>query len=199
MANLTVEEQTSPRPKLRRVTAWWWGIVDAVLFATAIFVLVEMAAPRFLVEGPSMEPTFYTGHRLIISRLTYLFGEVERGDIAVFNAPNAPPGSSPLVKRVIGLPGDTVEIRDTRVYVNGVLMDEPYIPEPCLPRSCPDDVWQLGTDEYFMLGDNRNHSNDSRAFDAVPFDHFIGLALARYFPFDQIGIIDKLNYPPTGP
>lgn len=168
-------------------------IVETVVFIFVVYVLVELAAPRFLVEGPSMEPTFWTDQRLIISRINYLLGEPERGDIVVFNAPGSRIGDAPLIKRLIGLPGETIEIKDKLVYINGVLFDEPYINEPCASR-CSDEVWVLGPDEYFVMGDNRNHSNDSRAFDPIHRSQIIGEALIRYWPPADWAYLEKIRF-----
>jgi signal peptidase I len=134
-----------------------------------------------------MQPNFHTGQFLIVSRVNYLLGEPQRGDIVVFQYPLNP--QEDYIKRVIGLPGETVEIRETLVYVNGALLDEPYINEPCTPTHCADRVWELTTDEYFVMGDNRNHSSDSRAFGAVPQRLIIGEALIRYWPPQDWGFV----------
>lgn len=142
-----------------------------------------------------MQPNFHTGQVLMVSRVNYLLGNPERGQIVVFNPPNQPPDEPPYIKRVIGLPGETVEIRDTLVYINGQQISEPYINEPCLPTNCRDQVWTLGADEYFMMGDNRNHSSDSRRFGAVSRDRIIGEALVRYWPPSDWGIVSNIRYP----
>lgn len=156
-----------------------------------IYTLVNLASARFIVDGPSMEPNFATGQFVLVSRVNYLIGEPQRGDVVVFKYPNDP--REDYIKRVIGTPGDTVEIRDMLVYVNGAQLDEPYINEPCTPSSCRDQSWELGADEYFVMGDNRNHSSDSRAFGTVQRDLLIGEALIRYWPPQDWGIIRAYN------
>ena len=94
-----------------------------------------------------------------------------------------------LIKRIIGIPGDTVEIIDQTVWLNNQPLEEDYIYEACSIRKCSDDKWILAENDYFVMGDNRNHSNDSRAFDAVPYDHIIGQVIFRYWPPDSLGII----------
>ncbi len=190
-----------PRPHLR-IRRQWREVLDTLVFVVVVYALVEISAPRFLIEGRSMLPNFHDGERLIVTRLTYLFGKPSRGDIVIFNAPNARPNDPPLIKRVIGLPGDTVAIRDTRVYVNHTLLDEPYINEPCNPTSCPDDEWLLGADEYFVMGDNRNNSRDSRRFGPIHFNQLIGEAFLRYWPPNGWGIVMDLasaNSPSSSP
>ncbi|MCL4254833.1 MAG: signal peptidase I, partial [Anaerolineae bacterium] len=142
--------------------------------------------------GRSMEPTFVEGQRLIISRVNYMVGEPQRGDILVFNSPQSDSDDPSLIKRVVGLPGELVEIRDQEVYINGERLDEPYIKEPCT-RQCRDRQWQLENDEYFVMGDNRNVSNDSRAFGPIKHSAIIGEALFRYWPLNAIGFIHQVN------
>ncbi len=182
-----------PRPSLHR-PGRLRELLELAVFVIAVYALVELAIPRFMVDGRSMQPTFHDGERLIVSRINYLFGTPQRGDIIVFNSPSNPRGE-PLIKRVIGTPGDTVEFRDAQVYLNGQLLDEPYINEPCRPNMCQDAIYELGADEYFVMGDNRNHSNDSRRFGPVPFDNIIGDVLIRYWPPSDWGIVSRIGYP----
>ncbi len=172
-------------------------IIETLILIGAIYALVNLASVRFIVEGPSMQPNFHTGQVLVVSRFNYLLGDPHRGDIVVFNPPaQNDPDDPPYIKRVIGLPGDTVEIRDTKVYVNGQEMDEPYIDEPCTPERCPNKTWELGPNEYFMMGDNRNHSSDSRVFSTpVTRDRIIGEALVRYWPPSDWGLVNRIRYP----
>lgn len=196
-----------PRPSLRSRPALREAI-DTILFIIVVYVLVEMAAPRFLVEGPSMQPTFWDYQRLIISRIHYMVGNPERGDIVVFNSPGSKLGDSPLVKRAVGLPGDTIEFRQATIpvatpgaapltvmelYINGEKVDEPYINEPCR-TSCPARSWTLGPDEYFLMGDNRNHSNDSRSFGPIKKKDIIGEALVRYWPPESWALLKQIRY-----
>ncbi|HEX2908052.1 MAG TPA: signal peptidase I [Phototrophicaceae bacterium] len=141
---------TLPRPKLR-FRGLIREIVDTVILIGAIYALVNLATVRFIVEGPSMQPNFATGQVLVISRVHYLVGDPLPGDIVVFNPPNQPPDEPPYIKRVIGVPGDVVEIRDTLVYVNDQVLAEPYINEPCTTGMCPDGRWELGPNEYFVM------------------------------------------------
>jgi signal peptidase I len=182
-----------PRPSLR-LRYLPREILETVVFVLMVYVLVELAAPRFLVDGPSMQPTFVSDQRVLISRLHYLLGEPERGDIVVFNKPGSQIGDPPLIKRMIGLPGDTLEIRDTLVYINGQPLNETYINEPCQPANCSDETWKLGADEYFVMGDNRNHSVDSRSFDAIRRNQIIGEAILRYWPPQDWALLKKIRF-----
>jgi signal peptidase I len=188
-------ETIFPRPTLRRRGFLREGIETLVLIG-AIYALVNLASVRFIVEGPSMQPNFHTGQVLVVSRVNYLLGNPKRGEIVVFNPPGQPPDEPPYIKRVIGLPGETVEIRDAKVYINGKALEEPYINEPCTPDRCPDRTWQLGANEYFMMGDNRNHSSDSRVFSTpVTRERIIGEALIRYWPPPDWGLVSHIRYP----
>jgi signal peptidase I len=130
---------------------------------------------------------------LLISRVDYLFGDPQFLDIAVFDPPDA--SDDMLIKRVIGVPGDVIEIRDLLVYRNGELLEEPYfVNKPCELSKCRNQTWTLGEDEYFMMGDNRNHSRDSREFDQITRDRIVGKALWRYLPLDQFGSLYGVQY-----
>jgi signal peptidase I len=188
-------ETTLPRPTLRR-RGYLREIIETIILIGAIYALVNLASVRFIVEGPSMQPNFHTGQVLVVSRVNYLLADPQRGEIVVFNPPGQSPDEPPYIKRVIGLPGDKVEIRNTDVYINDQKLEEPYINEPCIPSRCPDKVWELGDNEYFMMGDNRNHSSDSRVFNTpVIRENIIGEALIRYWPPSDWGLVSHIRYP----
>jgi signal peptidase I len=157
--------------------------------------MVDLASVRFYVDGPSMEPNFYTGQRVIVSRVNYMVTNPQRGEIIVFESPDRPGVDPPLIKRVVGLPGETVAIRDTKVYIDDRELDESYINEACNASRCRDNEWTLGPDEYFVMGDNRNRSRDSRVFNAIQREHIIGEALVRYWPPQDIGLLYKFRFP----
>lgn len=187
---------TLTKPRLRRGRHFLeW--LDLIVTIGAIYALVNLTTVRFIVDGASMAPNFETGQFIIVSRANYLFSEPERGDIAVFHFPGDE--TEDYIKRVIALPGDTIEFRNQQVHVNGELLEEPYINEPCTVNNCPDAVYTMGTDDYFLMGDNRNHSLDSRSFEAqgqrVHREHLVGEAIIRYWPQDAWGIINRIGYP----
>jgi signal peptidase I len=181
------------RPRLRR-RGFLYEILETLVLIVAIYALVDLASARFYVDGPSMEPNFVTGQRVIVSRVNYLLGRPQRGEIIVFDSPDRPNVDPPLIKRLIGMPGETVEIRDSLVYINGEQLDEPYINEPCT-RNCENRSWTLGADEYFVMGDNRNRSRDSRSFGPIKRSHVIGEALIRYWPPEDWGLLYKYHFP----
>ncbi|MCU0499106.1 MAG: signal peptidase I [Anaerolineae bacterium] len=181
------------RPPLRRVGIWP-EILELLLLMAGLYTLFNLATVRFTVEGVSMEPTFHSEQYLIVSRAHYLFSEPERGDIVVFHYPGDP--SQDYIKRLIGVPGDAIEFRDAQVYLNGERLEEPYLNEPCRPETCPDRVYQLGADEYFLMGDNRNRSSDSRVFaEPVQREHIVGEVLIRYWPPSEWGLVNRIGYP----
>lgn len=190
----TVSTSTNPLPRPHlNIPGFLREMLDLLVLIIAIYALVNLASVRFVVDGPSMEPNFHTGEFLIVSRVHYILGEPERGDIAVFHFPGNP--DDDYIKRVIGVPGDSVEIREAQVYVNGILLDEPYINEPCTPARCNDLSWILGENEFFFMGDNRNRSSDSRSFGPVQRQYIVGEVLFRYWPLSDISIVNRLGQP----
>jgi len=165
-------------------------VYTLIALTVAIFVRFFVAAP-YIVSGASMEPTFDSWHYLIVDRLSYEIGEPQRGDVIVFEFPQDPTRS--FIKRVIGLPGETVVLSGTKVEIQneehpkGFILDEPYIAEE-LERPSFITV-TLGSDEYFVLGDNRLESADSRVWGTLQRDFIAGRAYVRLFPFSQLDIL----------
>lgn len=181
------------RPKLKLQGALD-EILRTLIFVVVVTVLFDMAIPRSLVDGRSMQPTFQDSERLIVSRLHLLLFEPERGDVIVFNSVDTNDPDVMLIKRVIGLPGETVSFINEQVYINGVPLEEPYLDEACTQVRCSAQEWTLGADEYFVMGDNRNNSQDSRRLGAIPIDHFVGRVVFRYWPISEIGFIQHEDY-----
>lgn len=180
------------RPKIKR-PGFIAETFRSLILLVVVFTLSDMAMPRSVVSGRSMQPTFIDGEMLLVSRVHYLLETPQRGEFVVFNSVNPAEEGVMIIKRVIGLPGETITLRDQIVHVNGQALDEPYLPEACGMR-CRDQTVTLDEDEYFLMGDNRNHSNDSRAFGAVPADHLIGRVIFRYFPLDRLGFVSTHDY-----
>ncbi len=199
LMNSTIHPSSLPRPKLRYRKLGYLAveILETFVLIVVMYSLVNLLTARFVVEGSSMFPTFETGQYIIVSRLNYLLNEPQRGDIVVFHFPNGP--QDDYIKRLIGLPGDVVEIRETLVYVNGDQLQENYINEPCSPNMCRDGRWELAENQYFLMGDNRNHSSDSRSFGAVDRQFIVGEAVLRYFPLSEFGIITDIGYTANTP
>lgn len=181
------ETQTNSRPQ-SQINPWVEGIQTiglSVLLALGIRHFVAEA--RYIPSG-SMEPTLQINDRLVIEKISYYFNPPERGDIVVFWPPDSvfegQPSRDAFIKRVIGLPGDTVEVTNGRVLVNGAPLDETYI------KAEPEYEWGPETvpdDSYLVLGDNRNSSFDSHSWGFVPRDNIIGKAVVRFWPPSRVG------------
>jgi signal peptidase I len=165
--------------------------LQTLILLAMLVTLVNLSCGRFVVEGTSMAPNFETGQFILVSRVHYLLEAPQRGDIIVFQYQGNP--EDDYIKRVIGLPGETVELRGQQVYIDGVRLNEPYLNEPCTPRACPDRIWELGADEFFVMGDNRNHSTDSRAFGPIQRRYIIGEAVLRYYPLEAVGSVARIR------
>jgi signal peptidase I len=168
----------------RKLLEWVFVIVLALGF-TLLF-RIYVAEGRW-IPSESMVPTLQVGDRLIIEKVTPRITGIARGDIIVFSPPEASARKEDMIKRVIGLPGDTLYINDGKVYVNDVALNEPYEAE------APEKDFKTYTvpeNSYFVMGDNRNDSYDSRYWGPVPADHIIGKALVRYFPIDNIHMFE---------
>jgi len=157
----------------------------------ALFIRFFVAAP-YVVSGSSMEPNFHNWDYLITDRLTYRFEEPVRGDVIVFKLPQEP--SRSLIKRVVGLPGDTVTVRDNRIEISnaahpqGFVLDEPYLSEENFGGPSGISL-TLGGDEFFVMGDNRRVSSDSRTWGVLPRENVVGRVLVRLFPLSQLGVL----------
>lgn len=199
-ANIEPEEKSVQRPNLLSRRSFFREFGETLLLIIAIYTLVNLATARFVVEGQSMYPSFEGEEYLIVSRFEYLLSDPQRGDIVVFHYPENP--ERDFIKRVVGLPGETITMQNGQVFINGVPLDEsPYISELCNSSNCRDREWVLGEDEFIVLGDNRNASQDSTRFGAINRSHIIGRAWIRYWPPEDWGIINHHQYgpPPTLP
>jgi len=173
-------EQSQP------LSAFFREIVEVLLLTFLIFWLVNSLVGRYRIDGNSMNPTLFNGEYLIINNFVYDLDEPQRGDIIVFKHPR---NELNLIKRVIGLPGDMVEINGGRVRVNGIALDEPYIQDA--PNY--DNSWVVPDDQYFVLGDNRNNSSDSHSWGFLPKDHLLGKALFVYWPPNRWGKVPHVE------
>ena len=163
------------------------GGVAAVFLA---FVIVYSVGMRTSVIGDSMETTLYNGQEILVNRVIYRLSTPKRGDVIVF-LPNGNQNSHFYVKRVVGLPGETVQIRDGSVYIDGVFLEESEEFDRMIDAGIAENELSLATDEFFVLGDNRNASSDSRdpRVGVVYGKDIIGRAWLRIYPFDNIGFI----------
>lgn len=161
------------------------------LIALIIVIPIRMfVAQPFIVSGASMQETFHTGEYLIVDQLTYHFSEAKRGDVIVFRYPKDP--SKFFIKRVIGEPGDTVNIEGSTVRIsnaaqpNGFILNEPYIKSMANGSSVTE---VLGDREYFVMGDNRDQSSDSRVWGVLQEERIVGRAYLRLFPFSTLSYL----------
>lgn len=175
-----------PRSHLRRAITWFRDLVVSILIAIVMIVFIYQPVK---VEGTSMMPTLTNEERIFINKFTYRFGlgSVERGDTVVFWYPQDTTKS--YIKRVIGIPGDRIRIDGGQVFVNGRLLAEDYIPREFRDYTS----WHDGQEQivppgkYFVLGDHRNQSSDSRMWGYVPRENIYGKAVFVYWPLDKIG------------
>ena len=153
------------------------------------FLVVRYVGQRTQVDGHSMENTLFDGDNLIVDKISYRFTDPKRFDIIVF--PYHYKEDTYYIKRIIGLPGETVQIRDGEIYIDGAILEEDYGYETMLTSGRAADQIQLGEDEYFVLGDNRNHSEDSRFDDVgnIERSEIIGRAFIRIWPFERFGLL----------
>jgi len=193
-----IQAAPPPRPKLIDRRSFWREVVETALLIAAIYTLVNLATSRYVVEGLSMYPSFEGNEYLIVNRFEYMFREPERGDIVIFHYPNNP--ERDFIKRIIGLPGETVAMENGQVFINDVPVDEPYVNDLCTASNCRYREWILGEDEFFVLGDNRNSSQDSANFGPVNRSFMVGRAWVKYWPPSEWEIIEHHTYgePPTG-
>ena len=157
--------------------------LETILLTVIIFLVLNTATGRFQVRGSSMEPTLHDGQYLVIGKLVYWIHPPERGDVIVFQPPNNP--SDDYIKRVVGLPGEELEIRDGMVWADGVLVEESYISNP----GSYSGAWRLEDGEYFVLGDNRDNSSDSHSWGVLPRENVVGKAWLCYWPPEQWSLV----------
>jgi signal peptidase I len=150
-------------------------IVETLLLTFFIFWLVNSLVGRYRIDGSSMNPTLQNGQYLIINNVSYFLNEPQHGDVIVFHHPQS---DLNLIKRVIGLPGDEIEIDNQQVTVNGIALDEPYIAEE--PLYSYSGV--VPENKFFVLGDNRNNSSDSHSWSFLPSENIVGKAMFIYWP-----------------
>ena len=164
-------------------------LITAVL-AIVIFFLLQASLQTFVIYMSSMEPNLHEGQRLLVNKAVYKLGDPQRGDVVIFDAPGDRSGD--YIKRAIALPGDTVEVKDGKVYINGSKADEPYVKDPpeytLEPQKIPPNM-------YFVLGDNRNNSDDSHNGWLVPRENIVGKAWLSIWPVDEWGVVPAYSLP----
>lgn len=180
---------------LRRLWLWFLDFIETIVIALAIFVVVY----RFLfqphqVKGNSMYDNFHDGEYILTDKISYRFRPPQRDDVVVFKAPQNE--DYDYIKRIIAMPGDRIKVSQGRIYVNDQAVDESGYLDPRINTAAG--VWAkegqsltVPANEYIVMGDNRSHSSDSREWGPVPQANIVGRAWLRYWPLNQIGLIDK--------
>jgi signal peptidase I len=168
-------------------------IIQIVLLALVVFFALHFLVQNFRIEGTSMEPNLHDRQYVLVNKTAYWFGkEPKRGDVIVFQAPDQP--QYDRIKRIIGLPGEEVEVKkDGSVYIDGDLIEEPYLPSPN-PGSYTG-KWTVPEGEYFVMGDNRSVSYDSRSGGPIPRGNIIGKAWLVIWPFGDWGFAPNRAVP----
>lgn len=195
----TLDQQEERKPggteaKSAKNETWEW--IKALLIAgVLVFVIRTFLFAPFIVDGPSMEPNFFTGERLIVNKLIYDIRKPKRGEVIVLHAPEG----KDFIKRVIGLPGETVRVEGDSVFVNGTVIDEPWIKEAVNEARKNGGTYnskgfpetKVPADSVFVLGDHRGVSKDSRYPDVgfIPFNKIVGRADVLFWPLKDIGIV----------
>jgi signal peptidase I len=176
----------SARARGHVLRAAWEFLHDLSVAVLFCFFLIAFVAQAFRVQGTSMEPLLLDGERIVVNKFVYRFQPIARGDVVVFWYPRDP--SVSFIKRVVGLPGDLVEMRAGQLLVNGLPVREAYLPEAFRDGdNYPPTEVRKGY--YFVLGDHRRSSNDSRTWGEVPERYIYGRAVFRFWPFDRVGPI----------
>jgi signal peptidase I len=174
-----LQQDTQPQAPAPEGTKWGQiilDIVETVVLALVLFLGINAISARVRVDGYSMNPTLLDGEFVLVNRLAYRTGEMQRGDIIVFRSTTSP--DLDLIKRIIGLPGDVISVQNGQVIINGQVVSEPYI------AAAPNynGQWKVPEGNLFVLGDNRNDSSDSHQWGLLPFDNIVGKAILIYWP-----------------
>jgi signal peptidase I len=182
----TEQNQSAAEPAARPATLLR-SIIETCLLTAIIFLAVNFLIGRFQIQQVSMQPTLFEGERVIVDKISYSLHPPERGDIIVFSGH----GTLDLIKRIIGLPGETIEVHDNQVFINGQALTEPYLTQPTsgnLPAQ------QIAPDRYFVMGDNRSNSQDSRSFGPIQISNIVGRAWIIYWPPVNWSVMPHYTY-----
>jgi signal peptidase I len=184
--------------KLSTIGVFLLDIIQVIFFAVAIFLFVYLLILQpHKIKGNSMDPTFKNGEFLLTDKVTYKFGDPKRGDVIVFKAP--PDDKDEYIKRILGIPGDKVMVQGGKVYVNGQLVDEKVYLDPSVYTQGGNfandgETILVPENSYFVMGDNRGGSFDSRAFGTIGREKITGRAWVVYWPPQKAGVVPEVNY-----
>jgi signal peptidase I len=182
-----LHEQAQSKRKRSGFLSFVVDIFETLVLSVVLFVGVNIISARIRVEGDSMIPTLISGEYVVVNRMSYRLGNPHRGDIIVFHFPRNP--AEEYIKRIIGLPGDVIEVVNGSVFVNGQPLDENYLDVKINYTG----KWEVPSGQLFVLGDNRNNSSDSHDWGTVPMDYVVGKALMVYWPPPEWGLIDHVK------
>ncbi|MCM0592375.1 MAG: signal peptidase I [Gloeotrichia echinulata DEX184] len=192
----THESDVKEAPASAKIFRNWQENLTLIAIALCLAFLIRtfIAEPRY-IPSDSMVPTLHTGDRLVVEKISYHFHPPTIGDIIVFQPPaelqrRGYPKDQAFIKRIIGQPGEIINVADGKVYINGQPLQEDYIAEP--PNS-PFPPVKVPEGEFFVMGDNRNDSNDSRYWGFLPQKNIIGRATFRFWPLDRFGLIERAS------
>ncbi len=193
--NLRFEEETKREKRIQILKEIVWFLIAAVLVIFAAWLIVQFAMKKASMIGSAMEPTLYNGEDVIVNKTSFLILSPRRGAVIAFypeqdeNEMEMANDSSILIRRVVGLPGETIQIRDGRIYVDGTVLEEEYLFEPIISAGRANDEIKLDPDEYFVLSDKRADQDDSRntTFTKVRKGNIIGKVILRLNPFSMVG------------
>lgn len=182
---------------IRRIAAFFLDLIETIVIALSVFVIIYLFLFQpHQVRGSSMYPNFYDGEYLLTDKVSYRMHNPKRGDVIVFRAPRNE--EYDYIKRIVGMPGERIRIEGNKIYINNNLLEEPYIPV--------DYYTYAGTflkegqnmiipeQNYFVFGDNRVHSSDSREWGFVPQENIVGKTWFRYWPPKRMGLIEEVDY-----
>lgn len=178
------QENTQPVRKRPAWLTFLWEVLQTLIMAIVLYFLIDTVVGRVRVENISMQPTLHEGEFILVNKLAYRLGDFQRGDIVVFH--HGP--TEDYIKRVIGLPGEKIEVREGDVFVNGEELQEPYIAAP--PQY--EGEWVVPDDQIYVLGDNRNQSSDSHHWGYVPAINVVGKAMVVYWPLQDLQILNQI-------
>ena len=186
---------------LKRIGLFFLDIIQTVTLALSVFVVIYLFLFQpHQVKGQSMYPNFISQEFLLTDKISYRFGEPKRGDVVVFKAPSTEACAEiecEYIKRIVGLPGEKIKIQEDKVFINGKVLDEPYLSSGLSTRA--GHYLKEGVETkipwgfYILLGDNRSHSRDSREFGTIAREAIVGRAFLRYWPISHAGLVANTN------
>jgi signal peptidase I len=182
-----IPEQAHSKRKRSGFLSFVVDIFETLVLSVVLFVSVNIISARIRVDGDSMVPTLISGEYVVVNRMSYRLGNPHRGDIIVFHFPRNP--AEEYIKRIIGLPGDMIEVMNGTVYINGQPLDESYLDVKVNYTG----KWEVPQGHLFVLGDNRNNSSDSHDWGTVPMNYVVGKAVMVYWPPPEWGLIDHVK------